>query len=130
MLVISQNPKRRVSAIVVLVVLILVFYFVYDYVIRSYSPNPALLFLLFGFSIVLLLSPLLFETTKKPVAQESFTPPPVGTAEKPTRPIVRNCPKCKMLLPGSVWKCPNCGTTLPEGLGLEKDPTKLKRFGL
>jgi hypothetical protein len=127
--VFSPNPKRRAGALVVLVVLMIVFYFVYDYVTRSYSTNPALLFLLFGFSVVLLLSPLVFET-KRPVAQGPFTPPPVGTSEKPARPILRNCPKCKILLPGSVLKCPNCGSTFPEVLGLDKDPAKLKSFDL
>ncbi len=128
--VISQDPKRRIGAIVVISVLILLFYFLYDYMMSHYTTEPFVLFLLFGFSVMLLVSPLLFEAKKKVPAEAPFTPRTIGLEEKPIRPIVHTCPKCKMLLPRSVWKCPNCGTFLTEGAGLEKDARKLKPFEL
>ena len=129
----TASPKRRMTGILILVALLIIFYFIFTYAIANYNTNPWILLVIFGFSIVLLIFPVMFEREKPAATKEK-----VGTKApaKAARPLLRNCIHCGMLLPATVKKCPNCGTVSQLGIGSvnmrvskqkNKDYEKLKK---
>src|SRR5271157_5190601 len=129
----TASSKRRITGILILVLLLIIFYFIFTYAIANYNTNPWILIIIFGFSIVLLIFPVMFERPNPPAKKEKAG---IKVAAKAARPLLRNCPHCGMLLPAAVKKCPNCGTISQLGIGpvkvrvskqKDKDYEKLKK---
>lgn len=101
--------KEVIASIIVFILLGILFYAYYTIVSQAYPPDPLIFLLVFVLACFVFIGPVYYIISRK--EQKKSTP---LQQEKHGHPILRNCPKCKLLLPGHLTKCPNCGMLLDE----------------
>ena len=111
---VSENPKRKILAVVLIVIFLVVFFSLYQYISSMSRPGLVLVIILLVISLILLTLPLLLERSRPVALPKSSEVKPLV---KPAHPLLITCPNCKNTVAGTLKKCPICGTLFPYGMG-------------